>query len=190
MAKTSSPMAKIIIILLAAFVVLGALAGVGVYCAHKLVARNCANVAGWGTGPKVATTQGGTTLTGVTAEPSHCFDRLVVNLSAPTVHYNVRYASAVAAQGSGRDITLAGGAKLQIDVDAAAYDADSGATLYPATVDQTLPGLNIADYAAFRDLKWGGSFEGQSTIGVGLRARLPYRVLNLGNQLIVDVAHQ
>jgi hypothetical protein len=36
---------------------------------------------------------------------------------------------------------------------------------------------------------WAGSFEGQSTIGLGVRARLPFRVLQLPGRLVIDVAH-
>jgi hypothetical protein len=40
---------------------------------------------------------------------------------------------------------------------------------------------------------WAGSFEGQTTLGFGVRARLPYRVLTLagqgqGTRLVIDIA--
>jgi hypothetical protein len=39
-----------------------------------------------------------------------------------------------------------------------------------------------------------GSFEGQTTIGLGVRARLPFRVFTLdgpgnGSRIVIDVAH-
>ena len=52
----------------------------------------------------------------------------------------------------------------------------------------------MAGYGTFRQVAWAGSFEGQSTIGLGVRARLPFRVLVLDGpgddaRLVVDVAH-
>jgi hypothetical protein len=42
---------------------------------------------------------------------------------------------------------------------------------------------------------WGGSFEGYTTIGVGVRARRPFRVFGLpgpdtGSRLVIDIAHR
>ena len=50
-------------------------------------------------------------------------------------------------------------------------------------------------FRTFRDLVYGGSFEGQTDFALGVRARLPFRVFVLagpgGNsRLVVDVAHQ
>ena len=47
---------------------------------------------------------------------------------------------------------------------------------------------------AFRQVAWAGSFEGYSSLGLGVRARLPFRVFALdgpdaGSRLVVDVAH-
>jgi hypothetical protein len=44
-------------------------------------------------------------------------------------------------------------------------------------------------------MAWAGSFEGQTTIGVGVRARLPMRTFVLsstggGYRVVVDVAHR
>lgn len=54
----------------------------------------------------------------------------------------------------------------------------------------------MSGYSTFRQVAWGGSFEGQSTIGLGVRARLPYRVLTLTDtatgrtRVVIDVAHR
>ncbi len=53
----------------------------------------------------------------------------------------------------------------------------------------------MTGYRTFRQVYWDGSFEGYSTIGLGVRAKLPYRVFLLdgpGDQrrLVVDVAHR
>jgi hypothetical protein len=49
---------------------------------------------------------------------------------------------------------------------------------------------NVAGYTTFRQVGWGGSFEGYSTVGLGVRARLPFRVFRNGSDLVVDVAHR
>ena len=46
-----------------------------------------------------------------------------------------------------------------------------------------------------RQVAWAGSFEGQTTIGLGVRARLPMRAFVLngpgdGLRVVVDVAHR
>jgi hypothetical protein len=53
---------------------------------------------------------------------------------------------------------------------------------------------NVASYSTFREVAYGGSFEGYTTIGLGVRARLPMRVFPLpgpanGDRFVVDVAH-
>ncbi len=44
-------------------------------------------------------------------------------------------------------------------------------------------------------MAYAGSFEGQTTLGLGVRARLPFRAFVLagpgdGSRLVVDVAHR
>ena len=60
---------------------------------------------------------------------------------------------------------------------------------YPGKVGKPLPGVNVSGYSTFRDAKFGGTFEGQSQVGLGVRARLPFRVLQLEDRVVVDVAH-
>jgi hypothetical protein len=52
----------------------------------------------------------------------------------------------------------------------------------------------VSGYRTFRQVAYAGSFEGQTTIGVGVRARLPFRVFTLAgpgsnSRLVIDVAH-
>ena len=62
------------------------------------------------------------------------------------------------------------------------------ATWYFVT-DVRSPGVSVAGYDTFRSTRYGGSFEGLTTLGLGVRARLPFRVMKLGNRVIIDVAH-
>jgi hypothetical protein len=53
----------------------------------------------------------------------------------------------------------------------------------------------VTGWQTFRQIAWAGSFEGQSTIGLGVRAKLPFRVLVLqgpgaGSRFVIDVAHR
>lgn len=108
-----------------------------------------------------------------------CFDRLVVDLASRSAGYRVSYVDQVRAEGSGEVVPTRGGARLQVVVLAPAHDPRPG---MPST----------AGMRTFRQVAWAGSFEGQTTLGLGVRARLPFRVLVLtGDQprLVVDVAH-
>lgn len=49
--------------------------------------------------------------------------------------------------------------------------------------------MNISGYSTFRDTRFGSTFEGQTQVAVGVRARLPFRVLQLDDRVVVDVAH-
>jgi hypothetical protein len=49
--------------------------------------------------------------------------------------------------------------------------------------------VDLTGYRTFRDTRFAGSFEGETQIGLGVRARLPFRVLQLDGRIIVDVAH-
>lgn len=135
----------------------------------------------WGSGAKSAPPLETGRLTAIRAGRHTCFDRLVVDMTGKAPGYDVRYVSTVYADGSGEPVPVAGGAKLQVI-------ARKGATSRPA-----MP--SVAGYRTFRDVKWAGSFEGQTTIGLGVRARLPMRVWTAydaktnTSKVVVDVAH-
>lgn len=121
----------------------------------------------------------------------YCFDRLVVDLNGPASGYNVRYVSQVTQDGSGFAVPVRGGARIQITVNAPAYDDNGRATYNPANKAEL---TNVSGYQTFRQVAWAGSFEGYTTLGLGVRARLPFRVFTLdgpgaGSRVVVDVAH-
>ncbi|MEI2774530.1 MAG: hypothetical protein V9G19_00870 [Tetrasphaera sp.] len=119
-----------------------------------------------------------------------CFDRIVVDLTGRAPGYRVEYVAAIVQDGSGAVLPVRGGAKLKITVNAPAYDAGGNLHYQPTNPAEA---LNVTGYQTLRQVRWLGSFEGTSGIGVGVRARLPMRVTKLTDgttsRLVVDVAH-
>jgi hypothetical protein len=147
----------------------------------------------WGSLPKVQS--GSVTvapITNVRAGQHTCYDRLVVDVSGPVQAYNVRYVAAVTGI-SGEPVPLRGGARLQINVWAPTYDVVTGTAVYlPANPAEA---VSVAGFRTFRQVRYVDSFEAVSTFGLGVRARLPFRVFVLsgpgaGSRLVIDVAHQ
>ena len=100
--------------------------------------------------------------------------------------------SAVLADGSGATVPLRGGAFLQIVVAATIVD-EYGHSSY--TAPNPSEAVDVTGWRTFRQVAQAGAFEGQVTVGLGVRARLPFRVFTLdgpgnGSRLVVDVAHQ
>jgi hypothetical protein len=130
-------------------------------------------------------------VTNVRTGQHYCFDRLVIDLNGPVGGYTVRYVPQVTQDGSGLPVPLRGQAFLQVTVNDPAYDANGNATYTPADPNEL---SNVSGYQTFRQLAWAGSFEGYSSLGLGVRARLPFRVFTLagpdaGSRLVIDVAH-
>ena len=71
-----------------------------------------------------------------------------------------------------------------------AYDSRGRATYDPRS---KLNAVDVTSFRTFRQIAFAGSFEGQSTFGIGTRARLPMRAFITpttgGSRLVVDVAH-
>ncbi len=129
-------------------------------------------------------------ITNVRAGEHACFDRLVVDLDGAVKGYNVSYRG-FRGIGSGAPIPLRG-TDLVIVVDAPAYDEDGRGTY---AFDDPRELVDVDDYRTFRQVAWGGSFEAKTDLGLGVRARLPFRVFVLGgpgdgSRLVVDVAHR
>lgn len=145
----------------------------------------------WGSTAKTGTDTGTTldTLYNIRTGRHDCYDRMVFDLNGAGYGYDVRYVSNVYTDGEGALVPLTGGAKLRIVVNAASYNPNTGAIIYPGIAGKKLPGVDLTGYQTFKDAKFAGSFEGQSTVGVGVRAQLPFRVFETNGRLVVDVAH-
>ena len=133
-----------------------------------------------------------TPLTNVRAGEHACWDRLVVDFQGTASPARVAYVSGVPYEGQSGNIPLRGGAFLAIRILGPAYDEAGNATYRPANRREL---VNVSGYRTFRQASWGGSFEGYTTIGLGVRARLPFRVMVLPgpgsrSRLVIDVAHR
>jgi hypothetical protein len=128
------------------------------------------------------------TITNIEAGKHEGFDRLVVELNAPGAGYYVQYVDEVHTDGKGDLVPLKGGAKLRIIVRTSNYDSNFNPT-YQVKLGEPLPNVNLTGFNTFQEVKWAGSFEGQSTIGLGVSARLPFNVFKLTNpgRIVVDV---
>jgi hypothetical protein len=126
--------------------------------------------------------------------------------SLPKADGFVSYVPQVTTQAVGDVVPLRGGAKLQVVVMGEVMAVRTGRhECYDRLVIDRAPNAqftaqpgqeiaNVSGYSTFREVAYGGSFEGYTTIGVGVRARLPMRVFTLpgpgnGDRFVVDVAH-
>jgi hypothetical protein len=152
----------------------------------------------WGSLSKAHTASDTDMVTNVRAGRHTCYDRLVIDLGGQDVSfgsYDVRYVPVFTEDATGTPVPLRGAADLQIVLKAASYDGDGHATFAPTNRKEV---VNVSGYSTFRQLAWGGSYEGYTTLGLGVRARLPFRVFTLqgvpqsdfGPRLVIDVAHR
>ncbi|MET3721046.1 MULTISPECIES: hypothetical protein [unclassified Arthrobacter] len=145
----------------------------------------------WGSLATTAPEMSTASVTNVRTGQQYCFDRMVVDLNGPAKGYTVRYVPEIIQDGSGFTIPVQGNARLQVTVNAPSHDSNGNVTYSPAAKAEL---SNVAGYQTFRQVVYAGSFEGYTSIGLGVRARLPFRVFTLdgpgaGSRLIVDVAH-
>jgi hypothetical protein len=151
------------------------------------VASGASCPSGWGSQSRTAAGQNSFPLTAVTTGRHPCFDRVVVRVAGAASGYTVRYAGTVVADGSGKALPVPGDARLEVRLRQPAYDSAGRATV--------AVNADVRGYAALRSVVWGGSFEGVTTLGVGTRARLPFRVSVLpgpgrDSRIVLDVAHR
>lgn len=153
-------------------------------------AADCRDVA-WGSGAKRAERPTSTPIVRIRAGAHRCFDRVVIDLrGAPAAGWRVRYHE-VTQEGSGAPVPLRGNADLEVVALAPAADGQGAATFHPTDRSEL---ADVSGYRSFRQIAFAGSFEGQTTFGLGVRTRLPFRVFAVsgpgGQKLVVDVAHR
>jgi hypothetical protein len=147
----------------------------------------------WGSLPKTAGAMSVAPIINVRAGQHACYDRLVVDLAGPGGGTHVQYVAAVRTQAKGDVLPLRGGAFLRIVVLDPTHNVDTGVLTYrPANRTEL---VNVTGWRTFRQIAYGGSDEGYTTIGLGVRAHLPFRVFTLPgpgahSRLVIDVAHR
>ena len=142
----------------------------------------------WGSTPEVVPTGSRGEVVDVRAGRHACYDRLVVDVDGDLDGYFVRYVPAVRQDGSGDPVPLRGGARLEVIATAGVRPTDAFFAGAGELVD-------VSRYRTFRQVAWAGSFEGHTTVGLGVRARLPFRAFIVDgpgdrSRLVVDVAHR
>lgn len=153
----------------------------------------------WGSLPKVSAGNqpiAGTTLSNVRAGRHACYDRLVLDIRGTSSFgsWRVQYVPQVTTEASGQAVPLRGGAFLQIAVGTSDHTVSGTPTYTPANRREL---VNVTGFRTVRQVAWAGSFEGISGLGVGVRARLPFRAHAVsgipgssnGTRIVVDVAH-
>ena len=151
----------------------------------------------WGSQPEVAgrAEPGDDLVQEVRAGRHECFDRIVVDVAVVSGFDSwwVRYVDSVREDGSGAVVPLRGGADLQVTLGAVAHDDRGRPTYTPANRREV---VDVSGYRTLRQVAWLGSFEGHTGLGIGTRARLPFRAFVLEgssagvDRLVVDVAHR
>jgi hypothetical protein len=146
---------------------------------------------GWGSLPEASSYRGAGQLTNVRTGRHDCFDRIVFDVKGKPSWHRVQYVQNVYTSGEGALVPLRGGAKLEIILSVPSYDDAGNSTYVPANSHEL---TNVSGYRTFRQVAAAGSFEGETAIGLGVRARLPFRVSSLPgpgdtSRIVVDVAH-
>jgi len=146
----------------------------------------------WGSLAKVSDSASAVApLTNVRAGRHACFDRIVLDYAGGNDGFAVRYVSAIRGLGLAQPVDLRGGALLEIVV-AEPYGPDTRVQYHPANPNEL---VNVNGWRTFRQVAWVELYESNSTLGLGVRARLPFRVFTLagpgaGSRLVIDVAHR
>ncbi len=129
----------------------------------------------------------GSELSAVRAGQHACYDRLVLDItgSSRVASYRVAYVPTGRSDGSGAVVPLKGGAFLQINLGV------NNTTAPPAFRGDV---ANVSGFRTFREVASAGGFEGYTGEGLGVRARLPFRVFTLSGpgsttRVVIDVAH-
>lgn len=176
----------------AALAVVAAITGTGAITLAAPAGAHSGCQIRWGSLPKTNNSMTPAPITSVRAGRHACYDRFVVELrGTPAPGWRIRYVSRVVQDGSGATVPLRGGAFIQASVLAPAYDSAGRSTFVTARPSEV---VSTTGFRTFRQIAYAGSFEGVTQFGLGVRARLPFRVFVLagpgsGSRLVIDVAH-
>ena len=154
----------------------------------------------WGSLGKTAEGTANGTFLGVRTGRHACYDRLVVDVAGSISGYWVGYTGTNKGErgifdgaSSGGD-DLRGRITLSITVNLATTDS-AGTPTFERRWHYTSELANVSHYRTFRQVAGGSGYQGYAILGIGVRARLPFRVFTLDGpdgrtRLVVDVAHR
>ncbi|HKN45074.1 MAG TPA: hypothetical protein VJW23_14255 [Propionibacteriaceae bacterium] len=146
-------------------------------------------VQAWGSLPRSAPGMSPGFIDRVRIGQGPCADRIVFDVVGATPGWSARYVSRITEDASGRVLPVPGSAFLLVVVNTNAHNINTGVT----TLSRSLP--QPTGFRTFKGLVFAGDFEGLTTVGIGVRARLPFRTFSLPgllpghNRVVVDVAH-
>ncbi|HVM12988.1 MAG TPA: hypothetical protein VM287_01485 [Egibacteraceae bacterium] len=152
----------------------------------------------WGSLPKTVMQSTASAIADARVGKHECFERLVIDLhTQPAAGYHVTYIEGYYNQDTGERVPVAGGATIKIHALAPAHDLYGNPTVPWHWAQHIVKPeqFTAGGFRTFRDLVFGGTYEGETDFVLGVRARLPFRVFTLagpgeGSRLVVDVAHQ
>lgn len=151
---------------------------------------------GWGSQAKGGTAGSSTAFVhDVRAGRHACFDRLVIDVQGKIAAraYDARYVPAVSEDPTDFPVPLRGGAFLRLVVRSPSFDSYLGRVTYSPANRREL--VSTSGFRTLRQVAFAGSFEGQTNLGVGVRAQLPFRVTvvdgpGTGSRVVLDIAHR
>lgn len=152
----------------------------------------------WGSLPKAHAATSTPFLLATRTGQHRCHDRVVIDLEGPLDGYRVEYVDQIRTGFPGFEPPVTGGARLQVTLWARTMDPPTGRWTYPEAPPVTV--ADVTGYRTLRDVKFAGTVsftdsDVRSTFGIGVRARLPFRVFVLPgpgpqSRLVIDVAHR
>jgi hypothetical protein len=127
--------------------------------------------------------QSAPTLTDVRAGRHTGFDRVVFEFSGPVPEHRIGYVKQLVQDGSGKPVSVAGTADLEVVFRGAnAHEDDGTPTISPRRYSTGLP--------AVKEIAQIGDFEAVVTYGIGVDRKRPIKVSTLSNpsRLVIDVS--
>ena len=133
-----------------------------------------------------------------------CYDRVVFDINGPqhnelpeAVGFVARYVPVVTADGSGEPLPVAGHAVLEVTIRAPIYGTDNQGhqpwRQAPRVGQSLVSPAKIAGWSSLTAVTFAGSFEGQTTLAVGVRETRPFRAWVISEQgyrhVVLDIAH-
>lgn len=157
---------------------------------------DCAEIQGWDAAAERADFSHSGAISDVTAAAKDCYDSISIHIepgeTAPG--YTVEYVPQVVMDGSSAPVPLTSAAKLQVIVTTPAYHDDGGTITWTLDLAARDNLVDVSGLAAVEQVAFAGSFEGQTTFGIGVAAKLPFTVTadrgdDGSTTLTVSIAH-